>query len=167
MAVGWSLVLSGRYCWPQTVCRGSTILTMAFGVGYRLFLLIVTLLPKNRTKTLVANLTMNFQVSLIGRSKVIWTGKNRASILHKQSQSRYREHNSSQPHQVLKVYLCNHLIYKQILLIYDVEVYNVVYKKYKYLWLKNGFYYFQRHVLADVQKHYERSCIVICLKTKS
>ena len=43
----------------------------------------------------------------------------------------------------------------------------MVYKQCEYLWLKGGFYYFRRHVPVDVQQHYERSCIVICLKTKS
>ncbi|MDB9715486.1 hypothetical protein OAA72_01920 [Amylibacter sp.] len=37
----------------------------------------------------------------------------------------------------------------------------------EYLWLKGGFYFFRRHVPVDVQKHYERSCVVICLKTRS
>ena len=43
----------------------------------------------------------------------------------------------------------------------------MVYKYCEYLWLKGGFYYFRRHVPVDVQKHYERSCVVICLKTRS
>jgi putative DNA primase/helicase len=42
---------------------------MAFGSGYRLFLSLVRLLPKNKTKTLVASLPRNFEVSLSGRSK--------------------------------------------------------------------------------------------------
>ena len=46
-------------------------------------------------------------------------------------------------------------------------VYTVVYKKCEYLWLKSGFYYFRRHVPVDVQRHYERPCVVICLKTKN
>ena len=33
--------------------------------------------------------------------------------------------------------------------------------------VKRWFYYFRRHVPVDVQKHYERSCVVICLKTRS
>ena len=43
----------------------------------------------------------------------------------------------------------------------------MVYKQCEYLWLKGGFYYFRRHVPVDVQQHYERSCVVICLKTRS
>ena len=42
----------------------------------------------------------------------------------------------------------------------------MVYEYCEYLWLK-GVYYFRRHVPVDVQKHYERSCAVICLKTRS
>ena len=34
VAVGWSLILSGEYCWPQIVCRRSTIPTMAFGCTF-------------------------------------------------------------------------------------------------------------------------------------
>ena len=49
----------------------------------------------------------------------------------------------------------------------DVGVYSMVYKQCEYLWLKGGFYYFRRHVPVDVQQHYERSCVVICLKTRS
>ena len=37
----------------------------------------------------------------------------------------------------------------------------------EYLWQKRGVYYFRRKVPNDVQQHYERSQIVICLKTKS
>ena len=36
-----------------------------------------------------------------------------------------------------------------------------------YLWQKRGVFYFVRHVPNDVQKHYERPRIVICLKTNS
>ena len=37
----------------------------------------------------------------------------------------------------------------------------------EYLWQKRGVYYFRRKVPNDVQQHYERPQIVICLKTKS
>ena len=37
----------------------------------------------------------------------------------------------------------------------------------EYLWQKRGVYYFRCKVPNDVQQHYERSQIVICLKTKS
>ena len=37
----------------------------------------------------------------------------------------------------------------------------------KYLWKKNEVLYFCNPVPVDVQKHYERSSIVICLKIKS
>ena len=37
----------------------------------------------------------------------------------------------------------------------------------EYLWQKRGVYYFRRKVPNDVQQQYERSQIVICLKTKS
>ena len=37
----------------------------------------------------------------------------------------------------------------------------------EYLWQKRGVYYFRRKLPNDVQHHYERSQIVICLKTKS
>ena len=43
----------------------------------------------------------------------------------------------------------------------------MVSKSSEYLWKKNEVFYFRRHVPVDVQKHYERSSIVICLKTKS
>ena len=43
----------------------------------------------------------------------------------------------------------------------------MVYNQREYLWLKGGVFYFSRHVPNDVQKHYERSRIVICLKTSS
>ena len=33
--------------------------------------------------------------------------------------------------------------------------------------VKRCFYYFRSHVPVNVQKHYERSCAVICLKTRS
>lgn len=46
-------------------------------------------------------------------------------------------------------------------------VYTGVSKSSEYLWKKNEVFYFRRHVPVDVQKHYERSSIVICLKTKS
>ena len=36
-----------------------------------------------------------------------------------------------------------------------------------YLMNKGGAYYFTRHVLNDVQKHYEKPHIVMCLKTRS
>ncbi|MDP7640840.1 MAG: hypothetical protein QGI52_00125, partial [Alphaproteobacteria bacterium] len=37
----------------------------------------------------------------------------------------------------------------------------------RYLYLKQGVYYFSRHVPVDVRQHHECSRIVICLKTKS
>ena len=43
----------------------------------------------------------------------------------------------------------------------------MVYNQYEYLWQKRGVFYFVRHVPNDVQKHYERPRIVICLKTNS
>jgi integrase len=43
----------------------------------------------------------------------------------------------------------------------------VVSNQCEYLWQKRGVYYFRRKVPNDVQQHYERSQIVICLKTKS
>ena len=43
----------------------------------------------------------------------------------------------------------------------------MVYNQREYLWLKGGVFYFSRHVPNDVQKHYERPSIVICLKTSS
>jgi|SaaInlStandDraft_1057018.scaffolds.fasta_scaffold54652_1 integrase len=43
----------------------------------------------------------------------------------------------------------------------------MVYNQREYLWLKGGVFYFSRHVPNDVQKHYERPRIVICLKTSS
>ena len=43
----------------------------------------------------------------------------------------------------------------------------MVYKNCEYLWKKNEVFYFRRHVPVDVQRHYERPCIVICLKTRS
>jgi hypothetical protein len=48
-----------------------------------------------------------------------------------------------------------------------VGVYPVVSNQCEYLWQKRGVYYFRRKVPNDVQQHYERSQIVICLKTKS
>jgi hypothetical protein len=48
-----------------------------------------------------------------------------------------------------------------------VEVYTVVSKNSEYLWKKNEVFYFRRHVPVDEQRHYERSSIVICLKTKN
>ena len=36
-----------------------------------------------------------------------------------------------------------------------------------YLMCKGGVYYFTRHVPNDLQRHYEKSRIVICLKTRS
>ena len=32
---------------------------------------------------------------------------------------------------------------------------------------KGGVFYFTRHVPNDLQQHYERPCIVMCLKTTS
>ena len=46
-------------------------------------------------------------------------------------------------------------------------VYPVVSNQCEYLWQKRGVYYFRRRVPNDVQQHYERPQIVICLKTKS
>ena len=43
----------------------------------------------------------------------------------------------------------------------------MVYNQCEYLWQKRGVFYFVRHVPNDVQKHYERPRIVICLKTNS
>ena len=43
----------------------------------------------------------------------------------------------------------------------------MVSKSSEYLWKKNEVFYFRRHVPVDVQRHYERSSIVICLKTKN
>jgi integrase len=43
----------------------------------------------------------------------------------------------------------------------------VVSNQCEYLWQKRGVYYFRRKVPNDVQQHYERPQIVICLKTKS
>jgi len=43
----------------------------------------------------------------------------------------------------------------------------VVSNQCEYLWQKRGVYYFRRKMPNDVQKHYERPQIVICLKTKS
>ena len=43
----------------------------------------------------------------------------------------------------------------------------MVSKSSEYLWKKNEVFYFRRHVPVDVQKHYKRSSIVICLQTKS
>jgi hypothetical protein len=43
----------------------------------------------------------------------------------------------------------------------------VVSNQCEYLWQKRGVYYFRRKVPNDVQQHYERSQIAICLKTKS
>ena len=43
----------------------------------------------------------------------------------------------------------------------------MVYNQCAYLWQKRGVFYFVRHVPNDVQKHYERPRIVICLKTNS
>ena len=40
-------------------------------------------------------------------------------------------------------------------------------KNANYLMNKGGVYYFTRHVPNDVQKHYERPRIVMCLKTRS
>ena len=36
-----------------------------------------------------------------------------------------------------------------------------------YSMLKGGVYYFTRHVPNDLQKHYEKPLIVMCLKTRS
>ena len=36
-----------------------------------------------------------------------------------------------------------------------------------YLMCKGGVYYFTRHVPNDIQKHYEKPRIVMCLKTRS
>ena len=36
-----------------------------------------------------------------------------------------------------------------------------------YLMCKGGVYYFTRHVPNDIQKHYEKTRIVMCLKTRS
>jgi integrase len=43
----------------------------------------------------------------------------------------------------------------------------VVSNQCEYLWQKRGVYYFRRKVPNDLQQHYERSQIVICLKTKN
>ena len=36
-----------------------------------------------------------------------------------------------------------------------------------YLMCAGGVYYFTRHVPNDLQRHYKKPCIVMCLKTRS
>ena len=36
-----------------------------------------------------------------------------------------------------------------------------------YLMCKGGVYYFTRHVPSDLQRHYEKPRVVMCLKTRS
>ena len=40
-------------------------------------------------------------------------------------------------------------------------------KSARYLMCKGGIYYFTRHVPNDLQRHYEKPRIVMCLKTRS
>ena len=44
---------------------------------------------------------------------------------------------------------------------------NMVYKVAHYLMYKGGVYYFTRHVPNDLQRHYEKPCIVMFLKTRN
>ena len=70
-------------------------------------------------------------------------------------------------HHLAIILMYNTLICKQYSVYGDVGVYPVVSNQCEYLWQKRGVYYFRRKVPNDVQQHYERSQIVICLKTKS
>ena len=63
---GLEFNIIGRILWPQIVCRRSTIPTMAFGIGYRLFHSTAPLLQNNRIKISGANLLKNCLLFLTG-----------------------------------------------------------------------------------------------------